>query len=243
MFKRKQHETDIAKQPYQGPSAAVAGAGESLLRGKVLLASGAVLGATLGAIFPTRSGKIIDTCLASVEKLRASDNYLIKGLGGFSKWSLEMGEHLVGWIKDFPGIKDQVVKLEKSKAANRFSTAVSGAILVSAITSFLGFFTGTKAGADRAVHGKKQVQALQREVLDLRDDGNDLRKKLVDTQRELETAQDELKHAKEATETLDYKPDVKHHPHRRASDIAPRESWAEEVSAQKTEREHKGLAV
>lgn len=142
-----------------------------------------------------------------------------------------MGEHLVNWIKGAPGIKDQVVKLENNDGAQRFKTAVNGAVLMSAASSLLGFFSGTSAGAQRAIRGRKQVQSLQKEVLNLRDESNDLRKELLQTQNE-------LAHEKKTHEKKD--PHHDHpahsgHDHSAEQHTKREKTWASDIAAQKTE--------
>lgn len=186
MKDRNQTDTDIAQQRYRGPSPVVAGLGESFVHGKFLLLTGALVGTIAGAVFPTRVGKIMNEARAYVTKLHGSENHLIHGIGGFGKWSIDIGENLVGWIRGIKPVESGLSRLQKNDPAQRVANAINSAIITSAGLSILGLFTGFFTGSRTSTRGKHQFENAKSEILTTREENAQLRQKLIETQFELE---------------------------------------------------------
>ncbi len=179
-------QDDITQQRYKGANPIVAGLGESVVHGKSLLIGGAILGAVAGAIFPTRVGRAMEACHTYVSKLHESPNHLVHGLGGFGKWSLNIGEGLVNWVRGFQPVKTGLAKLEQRDPAQRVANAINSAVVTSAALSTIGLVTGFFTGARVSGRGKQQFEQAKEEITSLRTKNAQLSDKLIETQFALE---------------------------------------------------------
>ena len=217
MGKHKHTDADIAKQPYKGPSATVAGVGEGALQAKVLTFGGLIVGGIAAALFPKQTSKVVEKIQGGVTKASQSENGLMKIVGDFGKFTLDIGKHTAEIFTKSKMVENRLGTATRKAKIERI---VDGAIITSAAGSILGIFTGGSHGVQSARAGKRQVHELQEEV-------QHLRKTVLDKETQIE----DMKTASAAKSgALKVAGDTQHD----MADEAPaKANWADTVAEQK----------
>jgi hypothetical protein len=180
-------DTDIAAQKYRGPSPVVAALGEGALQTKFLAIIG-LLGGGLLAYFLPKQGKFFtEATERGVGRLQESPYKLVQGLGSLTKWFISLGDHMVGWFKQFDSVQAGLKRLDEERVSN----AINAAVVTSAGASIIGSLAGGGRGVISARAGRQQFETAQTELIQAREKNAVISQKLVDTELAKDAAEAE----------------------------------------------------
>lgn len=167
-------ENDITTEPYRGPGPVVTGLGEGALQTKMMMLGGLFVGGVSAYLFHKPAEKLTSVIKSSVQSISESPVWVFKKIGQAGNWLLDIGKHSADAIGEVGFVKKSLDTLDKK----RLEVAIDGGIVASAGGLVLGTITGGGAGAYQAHQGRAQVEALQKEAIDLRAKNAELKAKL-----------------------------------------------------------------